>query len=209
MMALIDLKNIFSRQLPKMPKEYIVRLVFDRRHISLAICRGGRIVGGICYRPFYEQRFGEIAFCAISGTEQVKGYGTLLMNYLKFFVQKDKIEYFLTYADNYAIGYFMKQVRLAVYLSTRTSARTPARPLARSPARPLARPPARPLARTPARPQARTPAPLHVRTTAHLLSHHHPLKSFAHRPPRRVSARRCRWPRADTRATSRTTTVAR
>jgi len=107
--ALIALKNIFSRQLPKMPKEYIVRLVFDRRHISLAICRQGRIIGGICYRPYYEQRFGEIAFCAISGTEQVKGYGTLLMNYVKCHVQKDKIEYFLTYADNYAIGYFQKQ----------------------------------------------------------------------------------------------------
>jgi histone acetyltransferase len=32
MKMLIDLKNIFSRQLPKMPKEYIVKLVFDRNH---------------------------------------------------------------------------------------------------------------------------------------------------------------------------------
>jgi hypothetical protein len=36
-----------------------------------------------------------------SGTEQVKGYGTLLMNYLKYHVQKDKLEYFLTYAIGY------------------------------------------------------------------------------------------------------------
>jgi N-acetylglutamate synthase-like GNAT family acetyltransferase len=107
--ALITLKNIFSRQLPKMPKEYIVRLVMDKRHISLAICRSGRIIGGICYRPYYEQRFGEIAFCAVSGTEQVRGFGTLLMNELKCYVQKDRLEYFLTYADNYAIGYFQKQ----------------------------------------------------------------------------------------------------
>ena len=106
---LIHLKNIFSKQLPKMPKEYIVRLVLDKRHISLAIRRDGRIIGGICYRPYYEQRFGEIAFCAISGTEQVRGFGTLLMNHLKAYVQKDKIEYFLTYADNFAIGYFQKQ----------------------------------------------------------------------------------------------------
>ena len=106
---LIHLKNIFSKQLPKMPKEYIVRLVLDKRHISLAIRRDNKIIGGICYRPYYEQRFGEIAFCAISGTEQVRGFGTLLMNHLKFYVQKDKIEYFLTYADNYAIGYFQKQ----------------------------------------------------------------------------------------------------
>eukprot|EP01032_Pedospumella_encystans_P008982 gene8982-10603_t len=61
---LIDLKNIFSRQLPKMPKD---------------------------------------------GTEQLKGYGSILMNQLKRHVQKDRIEYFLTYADNYAIGYFQRQ----------------------------------------------------------------------------------------------------
>jgi len=140
--ALIALKNIFSRQLPKMPKEYIVRLVFDRRHVSLALKRQGRIIGGICYRPYEEQRFAEIAFCAVNGTEQVRGYGTLMMNHLKAMVQRDReslpsphkhtvatraflffvaphsrtsspthaeIEYFLTYADNYAIGYFQKQ----------------------------------------------------------------------------------------------------
>jgi len=88
--ALIALKNIFSRQLPKMPKEYIVRLVFDRRHISLALKRQGRIIGGICYRPYEEQRFAEIAFCAVNGTEQVRGYGTLMMNHLKAMVQKDR-----------------------------------------------------------------------------------------------------------------------
>lgn len=33
----------------------------------------------------------------------------MLMNQLKNHVQKDNIEYFLTYADNYAIGYFQKQ----------------------------------------------------------------------------------------------------
>lgn len=87
-----------------MPKEYIVRLIFDHRHYSLVICRRQRIIGGICYRPYFEQKFAEIAFCAISGSEQVKGFGTLLMNQLKHHVQKQKLEYFLTYADNYALG---------------------------------------------------------------------------------------------------------
>lgn len=91
-----------------MPKDYIVRLVFDRRHRSLAIKRQGRIIGGICYRPYHPQRFAEIAFCAISSKEQVKGYGTKLMNQLKNQMQREGIEYFLTYADNYAIGYFEK-----------------------------------------------------------------------------------------------------
>lgn len=106
---LMALKNIFSRQLPKMPKEYIVRLVFDHRHKSLAIKRQERIIGGICYRPYPDQRFGEIAFCAINSNEQVKGFGTMLMSQLKAVVQTEGLEYFLTFADNFAIGYFQKQ----------------------------------------------------------------------------------------------------
>ena len=39
MKLLIDLKNIFARQLPKMPKEYIVKLVFDRNHESMVILK--------------------------------------------------------------------------------------------------------------------------------------------------------------------------
>lgn len=40
---------------------------------------------------------------------QVKGFGTRLMNHLKESVKRDGILYFLTYADNYAVGYFRKQ----------------------------------------------------------------------------------------------------
>eukprot|EP01031_Cornospumella_fuschlensis_P041839 gene41839-51075_t len=108
-LKLLALKNIFARQLPKMPKEYIVRLVFDDRHKSLAIKRGERIIGGICYRAYVPQRFGEIAFCAVNSNEQVRGFGTLLMNKLKALAQFEGLEYFLTYADNFAIGYFQKQ----------------------------------------------------------------------------------------------------
>lgn len=75
----------------------------------MAIIKGGVIIGGICYRPYFEQHFAEIAFCAINGSEQVRGFGTVLMNKTKAFVQNQGIEYFLTFADNYAIGYFQKQ----------------------------------------------------------------------------------------------------
>ncbi|OAY61605.1 hypothetical protein MANES_01G202300v8 [Manihot esculenta] len=86
MVWLIGLKNIFARQLPNMPKEYIVRLVMD------------------------SQKFGEIAFCAITADEQVKGYGTRLMNHLKQYARDiDGLTHFLTYADNNAVGYFIKQ----------------------------------------------------------------------------------------------------
>jgi histone acetyltransferase len=109
MIDLINLKNIFSAQLPKMPPEYIVRLVLDRNHRSMCILRRNRVIGGICFRPFPTQRFAEIVFCAITSSEQVKGYGTRIMNHLKEHVKTEQIEYFLTYADNYAIGYFKKQ----------------------------------------------------------------------------------------------------
>ena len=109
MVWLLMLKTIFSTQLPKMPPQYIIRLVFDRRHDSLVLFKKNRVVGGICYRAYKEQRFAEIAFCAITAHEQVKGFGTLLMNTLKEHVKKEGITHFLTYADNYAIGYFKKQ----------------------------------------------------------------------------------------------------
>ena len=134
MIILTGLKNIFQKQLPKMPREYIARLVFDRAHYSLAIVkRGLEVVGGITYRPFDGQGFAEIVFCAVTGTEQVKvsfgravlvsvlrlttdrcgasrasqGYGSHMMNHLKdHVIATTKCMHFLTYADNYAIGYF-------------------------------------------------------------------------------------------------------
>lgn len=114
---LIGLKSLFAKQLPKMPRPYIARLVFDRRHTSLAILsddpqhKGSddEIIGAICYRGFRDMRFAEIAFCAVNSSHQVKGYGTKLMNLLKRHAVTEGIEYFITYADNYAIGYFKKQ----------------------------------------------------------------------------------------------------
>ncbi|KAK1066080.1 histone acetyltransferase [Friedmanniomyces endolithicus] len=123
MIILTGLKCIFQKQLPKMPKDYIARLVYDRTHLSIAIVKRppagsnaeasglpGEVVGGITYRPFTARKFAEIVFCAISSDQQVKGYGAHLMNHLKDYVRATSaVRYFLTYADNYAIGYFKKQ----------------------------------------------------------------------------------------------------
>ncbi len=48
-------------------------------------------------------------------TEQ--GFGTRLMNHVKEAVKKDNISHFVTYADNYAVGYFQKQVCYYYYFS--------------------------------------------------------------------------------------------
>ena len=111
LIVLTGLKNIFQKQLPKMPREYIARLVYDRSHLSMAVIRKPlTVVGGITFRPFSHRQFAEIVFCAISSTEQVKGYGAHMMNHMKDYVRATSpIMHFLTYADNYAIGYFKKQ----------------------------------------------------------------------------------------------------
>ena len=61
------------------------------------------------YLSRFLPRFAEIAFCAVNANHQVKGYGTKLMNLLKKIGAETGIEYYITYADNYAIGYFKKQ----------------------------------------------------------------------------------------------------
>lgn len=47
-----------------------------------------------------------------------QGYGTHLMNHLKDYHLSQSILHFLTYADEYAIGYFKKQVCYQFMIST-------------------------------------------------------------------------------------------
>ncbi|OAA75914.1 histone acetyltransferase GCN5 [Akanthomyces lecanii RCEF 1005] len=108
---LTGLKCLFQKQLPKMPKDYIARLVYDRAHLSIAIIKHPlEVVGGICFRSFPSRTFAEIVFCAVASDQQVKGYGAHLMCHLKDYVRATSpVMHFLTYADNYATGYFQKQ----------------------------------------------------------------------------------------------------
>ncbi|KAF2425761.1 histone acetyltransferase GCN5 [Tothia fuscella] len=96
---LTGLKNLFQRQLPKMPKDYIARL-----------CKSLEVIAGITFREFRHREFAEIVFCAVSSDQQVKGYGAHIMAYLKDYVKSTSpVMHFLTYADNFATGYFQKQ----------------------------------------------------------------------------------------------------
>ncbi|KAI3618622.1 histone gcn5 superfamily [Moniliophthora roreri] len=112
LVILTGLKTLFQKQLPKMPREYIARLVYDSNSKALAIIkRGLKVVGGICYRPFPQRGFAEIVFFATASVDQVKGYGGMLMDHFKMHIRKayPNTWHFLTYADNYAVGYFEKQ----------------------------------------------------------------------------------------------------
>ncbi|KAJ3733504.1 histone acetyltransferase NGF-1 [Lentinula guzmanii] len=112
MVLMTGLKTLFQKQLPKMPRDYIARLVYDANSRALAIVkRGYKVVGGILFRPFPHRGFSEIVFFATASVDQVKGYGGMLMDHYKMHIRKayPDMNHFLTYADNYAVGYFEKQ----------------------------------------------------------------------------------------------------
>lgn len=99
---LTGLKTLFQKQLPKMPREYIARLVYDANSKALAIVkRGYKVVGGICYRPFPQRGFAEIVFFATASVDQVKvralGYtvscGGYVVNDISFLLSiRDTVE---------------------------------------------------------------------------------------------------------------------
>ena len=54
---LTGLKCIFQKQLPKMPKDYIARLVYDRTHLSIAIVKKPLEVVGYVATPWSNDLF--------------------------------------------------------------------------------------------------------------------------------------------------------
>jgi len=109
---LAQMKNVVSVQLPKMPKPYITRLVFDPQHKSLVAIKNEMVIGGITFRPFSKEgmpKIVEVVFCVITRPEQRGGYGSRLMNQLKAWSQKNSYPHLLTYADDTALGYFQRQ----------------------------------------------------------------------------------------------------
>lgn len=88
---LVQLKNIFSKGLPRMPVDYITRMVMNkyapalsfpslptaypavfRSHLALALLKLNKVIGGILYRPFLAQGFAEIVFLAIDSSQQIR-----------------------------------------------------------------------------------------------------------------------------------------
>ena len=97
LIILTGLKTLFQKQLPKMPREYIARLVYDNNSKSLAIIkRGYKVAGGICYRPFAHRGFAEIVFFATNSADQEKVKRLLFQNHLLFtgpkYFSRDTVE---------------------------------------------------------------------------------------------------------------------
>lgn len=115
LLKLLMAKELFCTALPRMPKDYITRLVFNANHETACLFERptnkttSPLVAAICYRLFPDERFIEIAFCAVSITRQYTGLGQHIMNLLKEHVKKKGYADIVTYADNAALEYFQKQ----------------------------------------------------------------------------------------------------
>ena len=108
LLLLNESKNLFSRQLPNMGSPYIVRLVFDFNAETVIVLHKGVVTGAISSRLFPIEEFVEVVFLAVDSKSQAKGYGRLVMNYLKFSVQAYRFLDILACADNEAVTFFKK-----------------------------------------------------------------------------------------------------
>lgn len=70
---LTGLKCIFQKQLPKMPKDYIARLVYDRTHLSIAIVKKPLEVVGYVHAPAigpgFDYLLHPIIYSSVTGVE--------------------------------------------------------------------------------------------------------------------------------------------
>ena len=93
LIKLLMAKDLFQTELPRMPKDYITRLVYNPYHETIMLFEYPQqpkispLVGAICFRKFPEVHLIEIAFCAVSGARKYTGYGAYLMNHLKEYVK--------------------------------------------------------------------------------------------------------------------------
>ena len=61
----MEFKELIKEQLPKMPEEYITRIVFDFDHESLILFYDDQFIAGCCYRIFDIPKLLEIVFLVV------------------------------------------------------------------------------------------------------------------------------------------------
>lgn len=105
--SLLHVKYLFQRMLPKMPKDYILRQVFDENQCCMTIneqIEGKpdvyRILGAILYRPCFVRNLVEIVFLAIDSDYHISGYGSFMFNCFKEVI-KLQFSAYLKIGDSY------------------------------------------------------------------------------------------------------------
>eukprot|EP00767_Chilomastix_cuspidata_P003418 gnl/Chilomastix_cuspidata/3541.p1 GENE.gnl/Chilomastix_cuspidata/3541~~gnl/Chilomastix_cuspidata/3541.p1 ORF type:complete len:348 (-),score=119.77 gnl/Chilomastix_cuspidata/3541:7-1050(-) len=108
-LRLIPLKELFSVGLPRMPKDYVTRVVFDPSHSTFALYEDDILLSAICFRAFFDRQFVEIVFCVVQKHLKGRRLGGRMMNLFKEYVKEKDGTTIITYADNTAIDFFAKQ----------------------------------------------------------------------------------------------------
>jgi histone acetyltransferase len=108
LLLLNEAKNLFVRQLPNMGSEYVTRSVFDFNAETVLVLHRGVVTGAVCSRLFPIELFIEVVFLAVDSKYQSKGYGRLVMNYLKSCIQVYQFYDIIACADNDAVAFFKK-----------------------------------------------------------------------------------------------------
>lgn len=116
---LIELKELIFHLIPKISREYITRVVMHPEQKNLVIIKNNHPIAGISFRIFSEPRISEIVFCVVKPEEQVRGYGTHLMNQMKDYHTGLGIYNLFTFADKQAIG-----KRMVIYDKTQVGFKT-------------------------------------------------------------------------------------
>ena len=110
-LALESASGLIQRQLPMMGHKHTAKLLLDASHRSLVCLARGEAVGALTFKTLRPNRwngddFAELAFCVVAQEMQVQGLGTRMMNQLKALLVGERVFRVLTYADNFAIGFF-------------------------------------------------------------------------------------------------------
>lgn len=96
-----EIKILFQKMLPKMPKEYVMRQIMDKKQCCVVMYRpNDEIIGVCCYRPVFDRNFIEIVFFAVNSLTHIKGYGAFVMNCTKEIVKRQYLHY-KTDPDNF------------------------------------------------------------------------------------------------------------
>ncbi|KAI1719800.1 exostosin family domain-containing protein [Ditylenchus destructor] len=117
-----QIQRLYAAGLTKMGRDYITHTTFNPLHSNMFIRNAKRnVIASICFHEIKARNLVELIFFVVHVNQQLKGYGTLMMNAFKQYIvdQQHKFQYILTYADNNAQDFFKKQKFINVKISPR------------------------------------------------------------------------------------------
>ncbi|KAA8565511.1 hypothetical protein EYC84_009369 [Monilinia fructicola] len=119
LITLARFQKLVQAALPRMDHDSIRQTVFDPNNTSFVMVQKAgdpvqteEVIAGVAYRVWEARRFVELVYLVVNKNKHKTGLGSRLMNHFKDEVKSSMAENvmeILTYADNFAVGFFKKQ----------------------------------------------------------------------------------------------------